>query len=109
MDKYKSSIDLPFKSEISTEKIGNLKKVMEGIEEVRILDVNPAHIKLEYSPYKYGESYLKEMVQNQGIEIINGSGKPGKWQQMIQYLIRENKKNFGTKKLNCCAMHNCGI
>lgn len=109
MEKFQSTIDIPFKTGISTEKIDHLKKVFKGTEEVRILDIDPTHVRLEYSPYQYGESYLREMVHNLGIEIRKNDPKPGRWQKMIQYLIRENKKNFGAKGLNCCAMHKCGI
>lgn len=77
-----------------------VKKIKE-LPGVNSISLENKRLSIQYNPYSIGEKELVLQLEELGFKSIKGA-KKGFWARWIDKLAKDNQKNFGSQRLDCC-------
>ena len=90
---------------LSEDFIQKIKDHFNGLADLKILDFQSSHITLEFNPYIYSEAFLLSEVRKIGFTMRPERKRRNIFMEIIENLIKDNKKSFGNKRMNCCDLN----
>jgi hypothetical protein len=77
-----------------------VKKIKE-LPGVNTISVENKRLSIQYDPYSVGKSELTLQLEKLGFKPVK-EAKKGFWARWIDKLAKDNQKNFGNQRLDCC-------
>lgn len=81
-----------------------IKDTIGSMSGIDLLQITPEFLKVKYYPHLHDKSELITVLKKIGLKLKQ-SEKPSFFKRLLNKIIKENRKSFGSQKLDCCDLN----
>lgn len=104
MENIEKEIELVFNKNYTEEQFQEIKNKIVKLKGITAISSNEEKLNVCYNPYLVSEAYLLKETGKLGLKTFGETKKGSKISRWLKNMAEANKKNLGSKPLDCCEL-----